>query len=221
MASNISYCSPADVEAELRADAAFGPGTTPSLVEVEQWIKDYSNVAEDLTGQTYDLRSVTEFYDYVKDEDCVTLVGSPVQNITSFEYNTEPKEETANYVALSTPEDYLLREKEGVVELHHKDNSFEEKSKAFRVSYSYGLDDVPSRVKLFVQKSVALSVLQSTLNSDVESGTAGGTTKIGSITIKKPSDYGAGNIRVLKEDIRMLRDELKNGFGVFRTGVYT
>jgi len=215
----VEYCNASDVEAEIRADNSFSASTTPTLTQVENWIKDASDEVRHIAAQEYDSQTTTDVFDYSKDGD-ILLPNTPVQSVNKVEYDDSLATDPASFEELDEGDDYEVYLDRGLVDLYHEHRTFKDGKKRFRVSYDYGTGQIPSRVRGLVSMKVAYRVLQSLLNQHVENDNTGGETSVGSITIKKPGDYSAENMRLLRERIAEREERLRDEFGVFRSSVY-
>lgn len=216
----VSYCSIQDVEAELRADNNFTSDTIPTKTQVENWIEDASDEVRHIAAQEYDSQTTTGVFDYSHDGD-ILLPNTPVQSVNKVEYDDSRPTDPANFEELDEGDDYEVYLDRGLVDLYDEHKTFIEGKKRFRVSYDYGTGQIPSRVRGLVSMKVAYRVLQSLLNQHVEDDNTGGETSVGSITIKKPGDYSAKNMRLLRERIAEREERLRDEFGVFRSSVYS
>jgi hypothetical protein len=64
-------------------------------------------------------------------------------------------------------------------------------------------------------------VLETLLSSDLNTDNAGSRIEVGSIKIVKPSDYGASNFKMLKQEVREFKQNLGGSVKTFRPNVYT
>lgn len=215
----VSYCNASDVEAEVRADNSFSASTTPTLTQVQNWIEDASDEVRHIAAQEYDSQTTTDLFDYSKDGD-ILLPRTPVQQISKVEYDDSQPTDNASFKTLTEGDEYEVYLDRGLVDLYHEHHTFKAGKKRFRVSYDYGTGSIPNRVRKLVSMKVAYRVLQSLLNKHVEDDNTGGETSVGSITIKKPGDYSAENMRLLREQIAEREERLRDEFGVFRSSVY-
>jgi len=216
----VSYCNASDVEAELRADNSFSSSTVPTKTEVDSWIEEISDEVRHIAAQEYDSQTVTQTFDYEGDGS-ILLPNTPVDTLSDVEYTDHAETETKNYESLTEEEDYEFYADQGLIDLYDEHANYKTGKKRFRVSYDYGTGSIPARIRRLVAKKTALRVLTSLLNRDLEDENAGSETRVGSITIKKPANYGTENLRMLKSEINDLEERLRDEFKVFRSEVYS
>jgi len=171
-----------------------------------------------LANTEYGSQSVTdEFYHYYGG--ALAPRNTPLQSVSQVEYNNGDIE-SPDYEVLTEDEDYTVILERSQI---HFIEGFSPKHglKRFKLDYTYGYNSVPSRVKMLATKMVAKRVLDSLLSSDVNQDDAGIDVQVGSIQVKKPSDYGVENYKQLKMEIEKLKEDVVGGATTFRTNVYT
>jgi len=66
----------------------------------------------------------------------------------------------------------------------------------------------------------AQRILNTSIQKNVMTGNDGGSVSVGSISIVEPASYGVNSYRELSNDIKILKEDILKGFGVFRYNSY-
>lgn len=216
-----SYTSANLVEAEIRATESFSSSTTPTLATVNEWIEEESELIDQIAGRTYTSTTYTEYIDYDGESEVLTLKHSPIISITSVEYNQNAlgSSEGTSWVTKTAETDYSSYDERGEIVILPSWSPYSGR-KRIRVTYVAGYSTIPKQVQMLATKTVALRVLNSVLQNNVNTADTGGSLTLGSISIVTPDNVSVGTFKQLNEDISMLKKEVVSGFGVFRYSTY-
>lgn len=207
-----SYCTPGDVEEELRAENSFSSSTYPSLSTVQEWIQQESDIINDMTNSVYSSQTVTEeVYDYNGDDEYIMPSKLPLISLTTLEYNDANEGETPNWVTKTEDTDYYVYEDRGTIEFIYSNFAPKPGKRRLRLTYNYGTSVVPSRVKKLTTLIVTLRVIESLYNKNVNEGDVGGTTSVGVVNIVEPDNLGLNIVKNIQERISDYKGELKGG----------
>lgn len=214
----MKYCTLQDVEAELRASENFTSSTVPTKTQVENWIEQESDRITVASNRVYGEEEVTnQLFDYFG-EDFLSFDQAPVTEVGSVEYNEGTVTDTS-FVSLTEGSDYILYEDRGQIKFVGE-FSPDRGEQRFRVSYTYGYESTPGRIRRLCSKLVAKRVLESLVSSNVENRNTGGTVSVGSIRIVEPEDYGIGSYRALREEAEKELMSLSSSVSTFRNNIY-
>ena len=214
------YCTPEDVQVELRATSAFSSATTPTESTVKKWIIQASDSINSDSGRVWGPYQYTDYVDYDGTSEYITLRNSPVILANSVLYNTNSIGSASGeaYVLKTEDSDYSLYKDTGELYIIGSNFSPRAGNKRFKIIYTAGMSTIPGRVNELCAKMVTDRVLSSLLNQNVNDSNDGGSISVGSITIVEPGAYGVANYKRLREDIKELQNKITEGFGVYRYG---
>lgn len=214
----VKYCDASDVEAELRADNSFSSSTTPTLTQVQDWIEAESDDIRHEADAEYGQQSVTdELIGYFGGR-YITIPEAPLVSVSSVEYNQDTIDDP-DWVTKTEGDDYTVFLDRGQLKLI---GGFNPKTgdKRFRIDYTYGRSNVPKRIRKLCAKAVAKRTIETLLESDIETENAGTEVSVGTIEIVKPSDYGAENYRILKQEVQRMRENLGDDVNAYRANIW-
>lgn len=213
-----SYTTAAYVKEELRASTNFSSSTTPTANTVTRWITEVSEIINREAGQVFGEQTVSETIDW-DGEEWIVLANAPIISVTSLLYSTAILG-SANYALTSTAtegthysaytdsgEIYIIPQYSGV---------FKPGVKTMQINYTSGYSTTPLDVQMLATKMVALRVLDSLLNQNVNEGNTGGSVSVGSISIVEPDSISVGTYKQLKMDIEELRNKVSSGYKTLR-----
>lgn len=211
------YTTTSNVEIELRATESFSTSTNPTLETVTQWIEETDAYIDSLAGRSFERTLRTENCDYNGDEYLV-LRNSPIDSIESVQYATYPlgSENYPSYDTLTEDSEFTAYNDQGRIVWNYNVFRPTEGRKRFLVSYYSGSSDIPSDVKMLATKMVAQRVLNSLLNSNVNTSNDGGSVSVGSISIVEPASYGVNSYVKLGDTIEQLKQGIIGKFKVHR-----
>lgn len=210
------YTTATYVEQELQASATFDTSTTPTLETVNRWIDEVDDYIEELAGRSFENTSYSEIIDY-DGRLTIPLRHSPLTSVTRVLYTEYPLGSSdyalSNTASAST--DYSYTEYNGTL-LITRPSIFLQGPKTIQVDYNAGYATIPSTVQMLATKLVAQRVLNSLLNSNVNTGNDGGEISVGSIKIVEPASYGVNSFKELGNTIKELEQNIIGKFRVHR-----
>lgn len=213
-----TYTTAALIEAEIRATTSFSGSTLPSLSQVTSWITEESDNVDGLSGDVFSATTYIEYVDYDGDTDRIQTRHSPIVSVTSVEYNSVALGQTASWATKVSGTDYTTYNHRGEIFIIKTNWQPSEGEKRIRITYVGGYSTTPPKIQKLATKMVAQRVIDSLLHSDVQNGNDGGEIQVGSIRIVDPASYGVNTYKQLVQDIKDLKGELVNNFGVYRYG---
>lgn len=212
------YTDDTAVAHELRSTDLFSPSTIPSLEDVSEWIGQASDYIDGLANKSFIATDYEQYFDF----DGTTqlyLKNTPVNTITSLEYNTALEGETPAWVTKTEGVHFLTYPDKGYVEIvTRKWTTIKSAFRNIRINYNAGYATVPGRIKLLATKLVASKVLGTLLNNNISERNDGGSISVGDISIVEPGAYGVNSYKNLQQDIKDMEDALVNGYRVYRYG---
>lgn len=212
-----SYTDITKVKEEIRASSPFSSATTPSANTVTRWITEVSEVINRDAGQVFGTTAYTEVIDY-NGEELIALENAPIISVTNLLYTTSDLG-TSGYALSGTATegtDYSAYEKAGEILILPNTSKFRTGNKTMQVNYTAGYATTPLDVQQLATKTVALQVLNSLLQQNVDQANTGGSVSVGSINIVEPADVGVGTYKSLQSDITELRNRIATGYKTIR-----
>ena len=213
------YITPEQVQAELRADDAFSITTVPTLAQVEQWIDEESSDLDQRAGMTFKEVQYETYLDY-NGADSLYLKHAPIISIDELEYATArlgTEDYATSWEAKTEDTHFVVYADKGKIVPVFTNWSPREGAKRIKVTYTAGYATIPAVVQKIVTKKVALRVLNSLVNLNVNTGNDGGSISVGSIQIVEPNGISINTLREMKEEIRSYESHLLDrSFGVYR-----
>jgi len=213
----MSYTTPELIQAELRADTAFGSATTPSLASVNTWIEQTDSYIDGIANKVYAVSSYTDTF-HNGGELLLFLKNTPLVSVTSVEYNNSIVGVAPNWVTLTEYTNYSFDADKGVIILVAGSFTVAPGYNKYRVTYNSGYTVLPKNVEMLATKLVTSRVLSGIISQNVNERNAGGSISVGDISIVEPADYGVGSYKQLKNDIKDLESDITSGFQVYRYG---
>jgi hypothetical protein len=213
----MAYTTPLKIQYEIRATDSFSTDTEPTLDTINSWITEVDQYIDTLANRSFGLTLREENCDYNGNQYLV-LKHSPVDSMVSVQYATYPIGSTnyPTYAALSEDSEYTVYNDQGRIAWNYNVFSPSEGRKRFLVSYYSGSSDIPSDIQMLSTKMVAQRVLNSLINSNVNTTNDGGSVSVGSISIVEPASYGVNSYVKLGEDIQRLQEVIIGKFRVHR-----
>lgn len=213
-----TYCTKAQVKAELRATTDFSATTYPTDTQVDDWIAQESDEVNAVSGRIWGSSSYTETIDY-NGESVITLKNAPVITVTSLLYSTSPLGSTTYSLSDTKVEDtdYTVYDTEGEVEILYNWSPVPGK-KRMQVNYTAGYTTVPERVQKLATKKVTKRVIDTLLSKDINEKQSGKSVSVGSISIVKPANFGVEQYKTLSQEIKELEQTIANGSTAYRIG---
>ena len=222
----MGYTTPTLVQYEIRAENLFATDTVPSLAAVTSWIEEESAQIDQEAGTHFGSLTSTEILDWDMSEplqDALYLKHTPIISVSSFEYNPErihSDDYSTSWTTKTEDEDFTIYKEKGRIDILYPRFKPVSGQKRFRIVYTHGNSTTPPVVQKLATKAVALRVLQSLLQSNINEGNSGGSIQVGSIRIVEPADFGVRSFESLKKDINDLKSKLIEGSVVFRYNDY-
>jgi len=210
-----AYTSAALIKAEIRATIDFSASTYPTADQVATWIAEESDRINTLSGRTWGSTAYTETLDY-QGEETLTLVNAPVISVTNVLYS-QYSLGTDLYSLSNTmvvDEDYTVYGDTG--EIVFLSTIPYNGRKSVQVNYVAGYATTPPRIQQLATKRLALRVIDSLLEKDVNEKQSGKSVSVGSISIVKPADFGVSQYRELKTSIAEEEQKILNGTSAYR-----
>ena len=223
--SGASYCVASDVEAHIRATTPFASSTIPSLVQVNDWIKEMSALIDARLNMTFASEVVSSEYYDVDDGRrdpigrTVSLTHKPVISVDKVEYNMSGAGQAAAWVTLTEGDDkdYRVYLDEGEIEFFAGTNGNHlipaYGRRRLRISYTSGYSTVPQVVSHLCQVMVVGHVVQSLVSS--QANTEMGNVSVGSIRVADPSNFGLNYLKALDEEIKFLFEACGNNLHTY------
>jgi hypothetical protein len=213
------YCSPEDIQNEVRASIAFSNTTSPKLSTVNTWIEQASDKINHWSGRIWGVFQYIEYRDYDY-EDFILLKRAPVIAISSIMYNTNPigSEQGEAWETKEEDTHYTLYDEQGRVDLIKTRFNPIAGKKRFKITYLAGFTTTPGYITELCTKLVTDRLLSSLLNNRLDEGNDGGSISVGSISIVEPGAYGVSNYKRLQDDIKELKQQVTKESGVWRYG---
>ena len=213
----MAYTIADNIQDEIRATSPFTDLTLPSLTTITAWIEQESAEIDNMAGMSYASTANTVDLDYNGD-DRILLKKSPIIAISAFKYAPYAIGTSSYPGWLSKVEDtdFTVYKDSGEVEILLSNFSPEIGSKRFRIEYTSGYTTTPQLVQKLCTKMVAMRVLNSLLQNNVNEGNDGGSISVGSISIVEPASYGVNSYKALQAEIDGLKQKLLVGTGVYR-----
>jgi hypothetical protein len=216
------YTTPELVQSEIRASAAFGSTTTPTLDDVNTWISQASIQVDLMTNMTFGSTVVSsELHDYAGQSRIFQFPHTPLLSVNKVEYNVNGWGLSPSWVQLAEGDD-----KDYVVYLDLAEFQFvnginktlplipQTGLKRLRLSYTHGFGSVPLEIERLTTLMVAKRTI-STLINYVVSNTVG-QVRIGPVMVSDPSNYSTGYLKDLNTEINDLIRDSGHSFKVFK-----
>jgi len=205
-----AYTTASQIKAEIRATMDFSSSTYPTADQVATWIAEESDRINAISGRTWGSTVYTETLDY-QGEDALTLVNAPIISVESV--IKSPYSLGTDLYSLSETmvvnDDYTVYANDGeIVFLNDKPIVGR---KSVQVNYTAGFATTPPRVQKIATKRVALRVIDSLLEKDVNEKASGKSVSVGSISIVKPADVGVSQYREIKTTLEEEEGKLLSG----------
>lgn len=202
-----SYCTLAQLKAELRATQDFSASTYPTADQASTWIAEDSDEVNAISGRNWGVTAYSETLDY-QGEDKLILRNAPIVSVTSVLYS--PYELGNTLYGLTDTKvantDYTVYNDEGEIAILGWTPC--EGRKRIQVNYTAGFNPVPERIQKLVTKKVAKRIMYSLIAKDVNEKQSGKSVSVGSISIVKPADFGVAQFKTLIADVQELEDKL-------------
>ncbi len=212
-----SYTDAESVAEELQTTTAFASNTIPSLSTITEWITQESEQVNHDAQVIFGETQYTSFIDY-KGEETLTMRYSPIISVEKFEYATVSlgTDGYPTYETKTEDSHFTVYDSSGEITILFNTFSPKEGLKRFKIDYKAGFATVPLIVKKLTTKMVAMRVLNTLINQNLNDRNDGGSINVGSIAIVEPANYGIGSYKQLKIDIEELKLDTSKGFGVYR-----
>jgi hypothetical protein len=214
--TDYTYTTDSLIKAELRATVDFSATTIPTLVDINEWIKESSAAINATAGRTYGETSYSETFDYNGTETLVTR-NAPLISVTNVLYSTSALGTDSYSLDITKTEDtdYTIYLENGEIELLPSWSPTCGK-KRIQINYSAGFATTPKDVQMLATKQVTKRVLDTLLSKDVNEKKSGKSVSVGSISIVKPADFGVAQYKTLSTDIDRLEQSILEGTSVYR-----
>jgi len=218
----VSYTTAELVQYELQAASAFDTTTVPSLSTITTWIEEESAQIDNDAGVTFAQTTATVDLDYDYEE-VLPMKGSPIITVNALTYNTNPIGSSSGtaYTTLADGSHYTIYEDRGEIVLLLTNFSPKAGRKRFKIDYTYGYAITPDVVQKLATKKVALRVLNTLIQKNVNERNDGGSVTVGSISIVEPTSYGVTSYKTLVNEIAELEKTITKDDGVHRYDIYT
>lgn len=213
-----SYTTAALVQAELQSSTAFSSATLPALADVTNWINEESAYVNSIANLVFGSTAYDQYIDY-EGETIIPLDNTPIISVTAVLYNSSYLGQTnyaTSWTTLTSEVDYTVYADRSYIQLLMNTIRPTAGIKKFRIQYTAGYATIPLDVQKLVTKLVALRVLDTLLQKNVNERNDGGSVSVGSISIIEPASYGVGSLKKIKSDIELLKTELVKGTKVIR-----
>jgi hypothetical protein len=193
------YVTVPEIEARLRT--TFDYSTTPTDAHIQELIEDAQGLIDETAGRTW-MPSVAvsqEYHDY-NGEGMVVVKKPGLLTVTSLEY-TGDNGSTWNTIASTGYEVYTDYDS---IELKPDTTTGQVASiprgqKKLRVSYTYGAEEVPSRIKRLAADIVVVDTIKGIINNSANS--QGGSVQVGPIRVEDPGMYSLNAIKGMTDSI--------------------
>lgn len=217
----VSYTTAELVQNELQAASAFDATTLPSLSTITTWIEEESAQIDNDAGTTFASTTDTIDIDY-DGEEVLPMKGSPIISVNSLTYNTNPLGYSGGtaYTTLAEESHYSIYDNRGEIVLLLENFSPKSGRKRFKIDYTYGYATTPDVVQKLATKKVALRVLNTLIQKNINERNDGGSVTVGSISIVEPNSYGVNSYKELVNEIKDLEMRVTKDDGVHRYDLY-
>lgn len=220
---SFQYCTPESVQSELKATTAFSSDTTPSLNTVNTWIEQESAQINRDAGRTYGVTQYEQFIDYDGAE-LIQLKHAPIVSISSLLYSTAPygndnytlSATLPNGETLTKDTHYGIYENQGEVLINFNRWTPQCGRRRMKITYIAGYTTIPLEVEKLCAKMVALRIMDTVVNDDLNTKKSGKSISVGSISIVKSSDIGVAQYDTIKQEIANLKADVTKTSGVYR-----
>lgn len=211
-----SYTDSTKVKEEIRGTTNFSSATTPTLNTVNRWITEVSALINRESGDIFGETTYSETIDY-SGEDIIALSHSPIISVSSLLYATAILGTSSYNLASTAVEgtDYSAYNDSGEI-LILQSYTGKKGQKAMQINYTAGYETIPLEVQALATKMVAMKVLNSLLQNNVNEANSGGSVSVGSISIVEPADISVGTYNTLKSDINELKKTITSGYKTLR-----
>ena len=214
--TDYSYTTVALVESELRATTPASETTSPTLADIEQWIKDASADVNRVAARTYGETAYTEVFDY-NGTDVLVLRNAPLISVESVKYSIAQLGSTEYSLTTVKTEDtdFTVFNEEGEIEFlsnWRPQNGL----KRIQVDYTAGYATIPTDIQALTTKKVAKRVIDTLMAKDINEKKSGKSVSVGSISIVKPADFGVSQYKALGMDIATMEQSVIGGTSVYR-----
>ena len=218
----VSYTTAINVQHELQAASEFASTTLPSLTTITGWIEEESALIDSQTNSAFSQLTTTITLDY-NGEEVIPLKGSPIISVNSFLYNTNSigSSEGEAWISKTEDVDFSVYKDRGEIYLITSNFSPNIGRKRLKIAYTYGYSSTPLQIQLLATKKVALRVLNTLINKNVNERNDGGSVSVGSISIVEPESYGINSYKQLIADIKDLESQISKTDGIYRYNPYT
>jgi len=204
------------VKNELRVSTDFSASTVPTLTYLNIMIEQESAQIDKDSARVWGSTAYTDVIDY-DGSSVIELKNTPVVSVTSVKYS-EYGLGTDNYslsIIKEAEKDYTTDLNRGqIIPLSRWSPAIGRKR--IEVKYTAGFATTPTLIQKLCTKMVALRILNSLIQGNVNEGNDGGSISVGSISIVEPASYGVNSYQNLKKEIDELKREISKGFGVHR-----
>lgn len=220
----VSYTTADLVEAELRATTEFAATTIPSLSDVTTWIEEESAQIDNDLGYSIAPTQYDDYYDYCDEGDGIIYTRvTPVISVDTLLYNTTNIGSTGystGWEEKTEDTDFYTETDRGEIKVIHTNWTPKDGNRNVRLIYTAGYSTTPDIYQKLATKLVAMRVLNTLIQQNVNEGNDGGSISVGSINIVEPASYGVNSYTKLESDIQDLRMRITDGFSIHRYGPY-
>lgn len=217
-----SYTTADLVQSEIRATTAFASTTIPSLSDVTTWITEESAQINNDIGYNVGQTQYDEYRNYNEDDIFFTKVA-PVISVSTLLYNTTTIGSTGystGWQEKTENTDFFIELERGEIKPIFSNWQPKDGDRNIRLIYDAGYATTPLDIQKLATKMVALRILNTLIQNNVNERNDGGSISVGSINIVEPDSYGVSSYTKLQEDIRTLKEDVSMNFGVHRYGSY-
>lgn len=202
------YVTVPEIEARLRT--TFDYSTTPTDAHIQELIEDAQSLIDETAGRSW-LPSISvsnEYHDY-NGEGMIVVKKPGLLTVTALEY-TGDNGTTWNTISSTGYEVYTDYDS---IELKPDTTTGQVASiprgqKKIRVSYTYGAEEVPSRIKRLAADIVVVDTIRGIINTSAN--TQGGAVQVGPIRVDDPGMYSLNAIKGMTDSISERLDTLRS-----------